>query len=42
MQAGWPPAVAPRIRELRGVYSQRYGNAARRENADARRKRRGT
>lgn len=41
IQAGWPASVAPRIRELRGVYTQRSGNAARRDSAAARRARRG-
>lgn len=36
-QAGWPPALGPRIRQMRAVTDQRFANAARRERAAARR-----
>jgi hypothetical protein len=36
-QAGWPPALGPRIRETRANHGQSFANAARRDRAAQRR-----
>jgi len=36
-QAGWPPALGPRIRQTRATHGQSFANAARRDRAAQRR-----